>query len=95
MPVISDGRRIYLTGYSSIHALDPVTPKQAKQAERERRQRKRGKRLEPDRDPGLREVLLRFADPVSPVVKDRGAEDRVGAALADRRGEVLEAAGAS
>jgi outer membrane protein assembly factor BamB len=44
MPVISDGRRIYLTGYSSIHALDPVTPKQAKQAEREQRQRKRRER---------------------------------------------------
>lgn len=41
MPVISDGRRIYLTGYSSIHALDPVTPKQAKQAKAQK-QRKRG-----------------------------------------------------
>jgi outer membrane protein assembly factor BamB len=30
MPVISDGRRIYLTGYSSIHALDPVGARQAK-----------------------------------------------------------------
>jgi len=27
MPVISDGRRIYLTGYSSIHALDPAKRK--------------------------------------------------------------------
>lgn len=27
MPVISDGRRIYLTGYSSISALKPVEPK--------------------------------------------------------------------
>jgi outer membrane protein assembly factor BamB len=26
-PVISDGRRIYLTGYSSINALEPVRPK--------------------------------------------------------------------
>jgi len=26
-PVISDGRRIYLTGYSSINALEPVKPK--------------------------------------------------------------------
>ncbi len=28
MPVISDGRRIYLTGYSSIYALQPVKEKQ-------------------------------------------------------------------
>jgi outer membrane protein assembly factor BamB len=26
-PVISDGRRIYLTGYSSINALEPIRPK--------------------------------------------------------------------
>jgi outer membrane protein assembly factor BamB len=26
-PVISDGRRIYLTGYSSINALEPIKPK--------------------------------------------------------------------
>jgi hypothetical protein len=26
-PVISDGRRIYLTGYSSITALQPIKPK--------------------------------------------------------------------
>jgi outer membrane protein assembly factor BamB len=26
-PVVSDGRRIYLTGYSSINALQPVRPK--------------------------------------------------------------------
>ena len=34
MPVISDGRRIYLTGYSSIYALQPVKkkPKQKKGA---------------------------------------------------------------
>ena len=33
-PVISDGRRIYLTGYSSINALQPVEkkPKQKKGA---------------------------------------------------------------
>jgi outer membrane protein assembly factor BamB len=29
-PVISDGRRIYLTGYSSITALQPLTKKQIK-----------------------------------------------------------------
>ena len=42
MPVISDGRRIYLTGYSSIHALDPVTKKQAKAAKAKKRAGKRG-----------------------------------------------------
>ncbi len=31
-PVISDGRRIYLTGYSSINALQPVKPKPPKPA---------------------------------------------------------------
>ena len=33
-PVISDGRRIYLTGYSSITALQPFKPARAR---RERR----------------------------------------------------------
>ncbi len=28
-PVISDGRRIYLVGYSSINALEPITPQAA------------------------------------------------------------------
>ena len=28
MPAITDGRRLYLVGYSSIHALDPVKPNQ-------------------------------------------------------------------
>jgi outer membrane protein assembly factor BamB len=44
MPVISDGRRIYLTGYSSIHALDPVTKKQAKQAEKTKQAAKKRKK---------------------------------------------------
>jgi outer membrane protein assembly factor BamB len=40
MPAISDGRRLYITGYSSIHALEPVSPKEAKEAKRKRRQAK-------------------------------------------------------
>jgi outer membrane protein assembly factor BamB len=32
-PVISDGRRIYLTGYSSINALEPVRPGPKKKAQ--------------------------------------------------------------
>ena len=39
-PAISDGRRLYLTGYSSIHALDPVSPQEAKAAKQARRQAK-------------------------------------------------------
>jgi outer membrane protein assembly factor BamB len=31
MPAITDGRRLYLVGYSSIHALDPVKPGQQHQ----------------------------------------------------------------
>jgi outer membrane protein assembly factor BamB len=41
-PVISDGRRIFLTGYSSITALQPLTKKQLrKRAEAKRRHQKR------------------------------------------------------
>src|SRR5512133_418500 len=52
-PVISDGRRLYLTGYSSITALRPLTEKQIKgrakarrqrEARKHRRQRARAKR---------------------------------------------------
>jgi hypothetical protein len=32
-PIISDGRDLYLTGYSSITALEPIRPKPAKVAE--------------------------------------------------------------
>lgn len=45
-PVISDGHRIYLTGYSSITALQPLTRKQLRkqaQARKERAQRKRAR----------------------------------------------------
>ena len=45
-PVISDGHRIYLTGYSSITALQPLTKKQIQgrakaRQEKEARKRKR------------------------------------------------------
>lgn len=40
MPVISDGRRIYLTGYSSLRALEPVTEKELRQARRAKAKRK-------------------------------------------------------
>jgi len=30
MPAISDGEKLYLVGYSSIHAMKPVTEKQLK-----------------------------------------------------------------
>jgi outer membrane protein assembly factor BamB len=45
-PVISDGRRIYLTGYSSITALQPLTKKQLRkqaQAKKARAQRKKAR----------------------------------------------------
>jgi hypothetical protein len=40
MPAISDGRRLYIVGYSSIHALQPITKKQMKQAQEKRQARK-------------------------------------------------------
>jgi len=41
-PVISDGRRIYLTGYSSINALEPFKPK-SKKAKKKRKEGSGGK----------------------------------------------------
>lgn len=43
MPVISDGRRIYLTGYSSLRALEPISPKKLKQLKKRKAQAKRAK----------------------------------------------------
>ena len=44
MPALSDGKNLYLVGYSSIHALKPITPKQKKAMEkREARKQKTGK----------------------------------------------------
>lgn len=40
MPAISDGRKLYIIGYSSIHALKPVTAKQQKTARRKKAKRK-------------------------------------------------------
>jgi outer membrane protein assembly factor BamB len=48
-PVISDGRRLYITGYSSITALQPLTRKQLKaraEAKRQREARKRRRQAE-------------------------------------------------
>ena len=36
MPAVSDGQRLYIVGYSSIHALEPVPPSKAKRPESER-----------------------------------------------------------
>jgi outer membrane protein assembly factor BamB len=52
MPAISDGRRLYIVGYSSIHALDPVTKREAAAERRKRRAAKekgRGSRQGRDR----------------------------------------------
>jgi outer membrane protein assembly factor BamB len=40
-PVISDGNRIYLTGYSSINALAPVRPEQVGKSGRKRSRRRK------------------------------------------------------
>jgi outer membrane protein assembly factor BamB len=52
-PAVSDGRRIYLTGYSSITALQPLTKKQIKgraKARREKAARKRTRQAARRRD---------------------------------------------
>lgn len=43
-PVISDGRRIYLVGYSSINALQPITPQERAKARSARRRALRRRR---------------------------------------------------
>jgi outer membrane protein assembly factor BamB len=40
MPAVSDGEKLYLVGYSSIHALLPITPKQARAERRAKEARK-------------------------------------------------------
>ena len=84
-PVISDGKRLYLTGYKTIYSLEPVTGKP--QARRRRRSKQKssaeeGLESEPDRDPACAHPLLRLGDGVLAVVEDRGAEDRVGVPVA-------------
>ena len=39
MPAISDGRRLYIVGYSSIHALEPVSKKEAAAEKRRKKAR--------------------------------------------------------
>lgn len=48
-PVISDGRRIYLTGYSSINALQPIHPR-ARRARARRLHRRQARRAEAARE---------------------------------------------
>lgn len=43
MPGISDGQKLYLVGYSSIHALKPVTRKQLRAARRAKAARKKAR----------------------------------------------------
>jgi outer membrane protein assembly factor BamB len=56
-PVISDGRRLYLTGYSSISALQPLSKKQLrKQAEAKKAREKRKKARQQHRRQQKREA---------------------------------------
>lgn len=43
-PVISDGRRLYLTGYKTIYALQPVTPAQVQSKAAKAKQKQKGKK---------------------------------------------------
>ncbi len=43
MPVISDGQRLYLTGYSSLRALEPITRKQQRAARRAKAKRQKAR----------------------------------------------------
>lgn len=43
-PVISDGRRLYLTGYKTIYALQPVTPAQVQTKAAKAKQKQKGKK---------------------------------------------------
>ena len=94
-PVISDGKKIYLTGASTIRAFKPE-PRQAGTASIAGAARteaaSRAERVS-DRDPGLAEVLLGLPHGVLAVVEDRGAEHRVGAALDDALRQVAELPG--
>jgi len=44
MPAISDGRLLYLVGYSSIHALKPVSRREYLKSRRQARQKKAGRK---------------------------------------------------
>ncbi len=43
-PVISDGRRLYLTGYKTIYALQPVTPAQVQAKAKAAKAKQKGKK---------------------------------------------------
>ena len=96
-PVISDGEKIYLTGYSTIRAFKPIrTPARAARSRAARVARAQGgqqARSSADGDPGLAEVLLGLPHRVLAVVEDRGAEHRVGMALGDALRQVAELPG--
>ena len=80
-PVISDGEKIYLTGYSTVRAFKPK-PHRPKGAKKRGGGKDRGGELA-HRDPGLAEVLLGLPHGVLAVVEDRGAQHRVGPTLRD------------
>lgn len=42
MPALSDGKNLYLVGYSSIHALQPITTKQQRALKKRERAKKKG-----------------------------------------------------
>ena len=69
-PVISDGRRIYLVGYSSINALQPITKAEIRRAARRKAARRRAARArarsEPTRSPHRRQAHPARAHPAAP-----------------------------
>ncbi len=71
-PVISDGRRIYLNGYSSLFML--TTPRQARADERARAAYRRGRRA--GKAPGGTTVRPRRSTPARPAKPKRPARTR-------------------
>lgn len=52
MPAVSDGEKLYLVGYSSIHAMDPVTEQELKadrKAEKKKAEAAKKKKAKPDK----------------------------------------------
>lgn len=58
MPGISDGEKLYLVGYSSIHALKPITPRQQR-AERRAKARRKAARTKARRQATVRQRRAR------------------------------------
>ena len=54
MPGISDGEKLYLVGYSSIHAMKPITLKQLRAERRAKETRKAAARRPASRQPRIR-----------------------------------------